>query len=193
MTDREIIFQIIQGDRNLFRTLVERYQPLVFRTCMGFLHNKEDSDDLTQEVFIQAYQTLSGFKGDAAFSTWIYRIAVNASLNKTRKSSKKLLVQRFEIVFGNSKKEEYSFSIPDNESPENILILKEHKEWVRNALESLPENQRTAIVLSKYDDLSQKQIAEIMNTSEGAVEALIQRAKANLREKLSATQKKKKK
>ena len=193
MTDREIIFQIIQGDRNLFRTLVERYQPLVFRTCMGFLHNKEDSDDLTQEVFIQAYQTLSGFKGDAAFSTWIYRIAVNASLNKTRKSSKKLLVQRFEIVFGNSKKEEYSFSIPDNESPENILILKEHKEWVRNALESLHENQRTAIVLSKYDDLSQKQIAEIMNTSEGAVEALIQRVKANLREKLSATQKKKKK
>ncbi len=193
MTDNDIIAQILQGDRNLYRKLVEKYQPMVFRTCMGFLHNKDDSDDLTQEIFIQAYQTLSGFKGDAGFSTWIYRIAVNASLNKTRKSSKSLLVQRFEMVFGNSGKQEYSFPIPDSENPENILILDEHRELVQRALESLPENQRTAIVLSKYDDLSQRQIAQIMKTSEGAVEALIQRAKANLREKLSALQKKKKK
>ena len=193
MTDNDIIAQIVQGDRNLYRKLVEKYQPMVFRTCMGFLHNKDDSDDLTQEIFIQAYQTLSGFKGDAGFSTWIYRIAVNASLNKTRKSSKSLLVQRFEMVFGNSGKQEYSFPIPDSENPENILILDEHRELVQRALESLPENQRTAIVLSKYDDLSQRQIAQIMKTSEGAVEALIQRAKANLREKLSALQKKKKK
>ena len=193
MTDNDIIAQILQGDRNLYRKLVEKYQPMVFRSCMGFLHNKDDSDDLTQEIFIQAYQTLSGFKGDAGFSTWIYRIAVNASLNKTRKSSKSLLVQRFEMVFGNSGKQEYSFPIPDSENPENILILDEHRELVQRALESLPENQRTAIVLSKYDDLSQRQIAQIMKTSEGAVEALIQRAKANLREKLSSLQKKKKK
>ena len=193
MTDNDIIAQIVQGDRNLYRKLVEKYQPMVFRTCMGFLHNKEDSNDLTQEIFIQAYQTLSGFKGDATFSTWIYRIAVNTCLNKTRKSSKSLIVQRFEMVFGNSKKQEYSFPTPDSENPENILILDEHRELVQRALESLPENQRTAIVLSKYDDLSQKQIAEIMKTSEGAVEALIQRAKSNLREKLSSLQRKKKK
>lgn len=193
MTDSDIIAQIVQGDRNLYRKLVEKYQPMVFRTCMGFLHNKDDSDDLTQEIFIQAYQTLQGFKGDATFSTWIYRIAVNASLNKTRKSSKSLIVQRFEMVFGNSKKQEYSFPTPDAENPENILILSEHRELVHKALESLPENQRTAIVLSKYDDLSQREIAEVMNTTEGAVEALIQRAKANLREKLAALQKKKKK
>jgi RNA polymerase sigma-70 factor, ECF subfamily len=193
MTDKEIIAQIVQGDRNLYRKLVEKYQPMVFRTCMGFLHNKDDSDDLTQDIFIQAFQTLPGFKGDATFPTWIYRIAVNASLNKTRKSSKNLFLQRFETVFGNSKNQEYAFPIPDGENPENILIHNEHRELVQKALNSLPENQRTAIVLSKYDDLSQKQIAEIMKTTEGAVEALIQRAKANLREKLSALQKKKKK
>ena len=193
MTDNDIIAQIVQGDRILYRKLVEKYQPMVFRTCMGFLHNKDDSDDLTQEVFIQAYQTLQGFKGDATFSTWIYRIAVNASLNKTRKSSKSLIVQRFETAFGSSKNKEFAYPIPDSENPENILIRNEHREWVQKALNSLPENQRTAIVLSKYDDLSQKEIAEIMNTTEGAVEALMQRAKANLREKLSALQKKKKK
>lgn len=165
---------------------------MVFRTCMGFLHNKDDADDLTQEVFIQAYQTLSGFKGDASFSTWIYRIAVNASLNKIRKTSKTSLFQRLETVFGGEKSKEFSFPIPENENPENILILQEHKEWVQKALNSLPENQRTAIVLSKYDDLPQKEIAEIMNTTEGAIEALIQRAKANLREKLSSLKKKNK-
>lgn len=191
MTDSEIIQQIVQGERNMFRKLVERYQPLVFRTCMGFLHNKDDADDLAQEIFIQVYQTLSGFKGDASFSTWIYRIAVNASLNKIRKSSKSLFIQRLETVFGVEKNHEVSFQIPDNENPENILIHNEHREWVQKALNSLPENQRTAIVLSKYDDLSQREIAEIMNTTEGAVEALIQRAKANLREKLSHFKKKK--
>lgn len=193
MTDSEIIQQIVQGDRDMFRKLVDRYQPMVFRTCMGFLHNKDNADDLTQEVFIQAYQTLEVFKGDATFSTWIYRIAVNASLNKIRKSSKTRFLLRIETVFGSEKSKEFSFPIPDSENPENILILHEHREWVQKALNSLPENQRTAIVLSKYDDLPQKEIAAIMNTTEGAVEALIQRAKANLREKLSAIRKKNKK
>jgi RNA polymerase sigma-70 factor, ECF subfamily len=193
LTDSEIIQLIVQGDRNRYRKLVEQYQPMVFRTCMGFLHNKDDADDLTQDVFIQAYQTLSGFKGHATFSTWIYRIAVNASLNKMRKSSKPSLFQRLETVFGSEKDKEFSVPAPENENPEYILILQEHREWVQKALNSLPENQRTAIVLSKYDDLPQKEIAEIMNTSEGAVEALIQRAKANLREKLSSIKKKSKK
>lgn len=191
MTDSEIIKLIIQGDRNQFRLLVDRYQKLVFRTCMGFLHKKDDAEDLTQEIFIQVYQSLSSFKGESSFSTWIYRVTVNASLNKVRKNSKNFLIQRLDVFLGSEKNKE--FTIPDTENPENILITNEHKEWVQKALNSLPENQRTAIVLSKYDELSQKEIAEIMSTSEGAVEALMQRAKANLREKLSTLKKKNKK
>jgi RNA polymerase sigma-70 factor (ECF subfamily) len=175
-TDSEIIRLILSGDRNKFRLLVEKYQSMVFRTCMGFLHNKDDADDLTQEIFIQAYQSLPGFKGEATFSTWIYRIAVNASLNKVRKSSRK--------------DKEFAFPVSDRENPESILISQEHTKWVQAALDTLPENQMTAIVLSKYDDLSQKEIAQIMRTTEGAVEALLQRAKKNLREKLSKHQKK---
>jgi len=185
MSDNEIIRQILLGNRNLFRKLVEHYQPMVFRTCMGYLHNKDDADDLTQEVFIQAYQSLSGFKGNASFSTWIYRIAVNASLNRIRKSSRSLILQRFEKAFGTARGKEIVLPISESENPENILILSEHREWVQTALSRLPEKQLTAIVLSKYDDLSQKEIAAIMNISEGAVESLIQRAKANLREKLA--------
>ncbi len=188
MTDPEIIALILKGDKDKFRLLVEQYQQMVFRTCMGFLHNKDDADDLTQEVFIQAYKSLSGFKGNATFSTWIYRIAINASLNKIRGSSKKFFLQRFGP---NSEKDEdrKTIQIADSDDPENIIIRKERAEWVRKALDSLPENQRTAIVLSKYDDLPQKKIAEIMNTTEGAVEALLQRAKKNLRDKLISTEK----
>jgi len=191
MTDTEIINIVLHGKRNDFQILVERYQSLVFRTCMGFLHDKDDADDLTQDVFIQIYQSLNKFKGESAFSTWIYRIAVNASLNRVRKNSRSPILSRLDSLFVTGKEKEISMPLYDNEDPENILIRLEKSKWIQNALDSLPENQRTAIVLSKYDDLSQKEISEIMKITEGAVESLIQRAKANLKIKLSSTYKKK--
>jgi RNA polymerase sigma-70 factor, ECF subfamily len=193
LTDNEIIQQVLSGNRNNYSLLVERYQSMVFRTSMGFLHNKEEAEDLAQEVFIQAYLALTKFKGDSSYSTWLYRIAVNAALNKIRKTSKSFILKRLESVFGTEKNADNHLYISDNENPENIIIGNEHREWIKQALNSLPENQRTAIVLSKYDDLPQKEIASIMSTTEGAVEALIQRAKANLREKLSSFTKKNKK
>ena len=193
MTDSELIKLILHGDKEKFRMLVEQYQQMVFRTCMGFLHNKDDADDLTQDIFLQAYQSLHSFKGEAAFSTWIYRIAVNASLNRMRKNSRNIVLNRLESLFGSGKEKDISLPVNDTEDPESILIRQEKSRWVQNALDSLPENQRTAIVLSKYDDLSQKEISAIMNTTEGAVEALIQRAKTNLRVKLSSSYKKNKK
>ena len=193
MEESEIIKQIQQGNRNSYKILVERYQAMVFRTCLGFLHQKDDADDLTQEIFVQAFQSLSSFKGNSSFSTWIYRIAINASLNKVRQPSKRNLFQRLDGLFNPEKNNADILSGIVTDNPENILINEEHRNWVQNALNSLPENQRIAIVLSKYDDLPQKEIAEIMNTTEGAVEALIQRAKSNLREKLSSFSKKNKK
>lgn len=185
MEEFEIIRDILKGDKEKFRLLVEKYKQLVFRTCMGFVHDKDDADDLTQEVFIQAYQSLSKFKKESAFSTWLYRIAVNASLNKIRKESGRSFLQRIESMFSGEIKNDPPFSSSDLDNPENIFIRQEHSHWIQKALDSLPENQRTAIILSRYDDLPQKEVAEIMNITEGAVEALLQRAKKNLREKLS--------
>jgi RNA polymerase sigma-70 factor (ECF subfamily) len=190
MSDHEVIAMILRGNPDKYRVLVEKYQTMVFRTCMGFLHSKDDADDLTQDVFIQAYQSLKSFKGEAAFSTWVYRIAVNASLNRVRKNSRNPILSRIDSLFVVGREREISIPAYDAEDPESILISNEKSKWIQNALDSLPENQRTAIVLSKYDDLPQKEIAAIMQTTEGAVEALIQRAKANLRIKLSATYKK---
>lgn len=190
MTENEIILKIVQGDLNQYRVLVERYQSTIFRTCLGFLHNKEDADDLTQEVFIQAYLALKNFRGDSSFSTWLYRIAVNAASNRTRKKSKDIILERLGTFFGNEKHKELLINRPDDQNPEDIIITEEHRVIVNKALDTLSEKQRIAIVLSKYDDLPQKEIAEIMNTTEGAVEALIQRAKINLRHTLSSLRKK---
>ena len=193
MTDNEIIRLILEGNRQKFRLLVEKHQSMVFRTCMGFLHDKDDADDLTQDIFIQAYQSLNGFREESSFSTWIYRIAVNASLNRVRKKAGNPILHRIDSIFQPVQGKDLLSPFLDTVNPESILISQENNKWVQNALDSLPENQKIAIVLSKYDDLPQKEIAEIMKTTEGAVEALIQRAKANLRIKLSSSYKKNRK
>jgi len=190
MTDIEIINMILHGNRDKFRLLVEKYQSMVFRTCMGFLHDKDDADDLTQEIFIQIYQSLNSFKGDSAFSTWVYRIAINASLNIVRKNSRIPVLNRIGSFFDSAKGREESIPAFDTEDPESILIGTEKSKWIQEALDTIPENQRTAIILSKYDNHSQQEIAEIMKITEGAVESLIQRAKANLKVKLSTAYKK---
>jgi RNA polymerase sigma-70 factor, ECF subfamily len=190
MNDNEVIRLILEGDRQVFRLLVEKHQSMVFRTCMGFVHDRDEAEDLAQDIFLQAFQSLKGFKGKASFSTWIYRIAVNASLNRVRKNSGSPVFHRIDSFLHFTKEKEVLPPVFDAENPESILIRNENSKWVQNALDSLPENQRTAIVLSKYDDLSQKEIAEIMKTTEGAVEALIQRAKANLRIRLASSYKK---
>lgn len=186
ITDNEILKKIAGGDKNQYRVLVERYQQVIFRTCFGFVHNRDDADDLVQEVFIQAYKAIPGFRHESSFSTWLYRIAVNASLNHVRSNSKNFILRRIDDYFGSGKRDTGELNVIDEEDPESMLIRDEQRAWIKKALDSLPDNQRTAIVLSKYDDLSQKEIAAIMDTSEGAVEALIQRAKANLRKRLSS-------
>ncbi|MGC9150586.1 MAG: RNA polymerase sigma factor [Microbacter sp.] len=184
MTDFELIQEILAGNSGLFRQLMERYQTQVFRTCMGFVHQKEDADDLTQEVFIQAYQSLASFKGDSEFSTWLYRIAVNRSLNHLRDQQKRSIFDRLESFFtGEKSPKSWSTPTPDP-NPEQQILINEEREMITNMLDKLPEKQRVAIVLSKYDDMSQREIAEVLQTTEGAVEALLQRAKKTLRKEL---------
>jgi RNA polymerase sigma-70 factor (ECF subfamily) len=149
---------------------------------MGFVHEKEDAEDLTQEIFLNAWKSLAKFRGDSTFSTWLQRIALNACFNYTRKNKGTILTRL--TPYPESEGKPQPIILLYEEDPEKILIKKEHTQWLKKALDSLPEKQHTAIILSKYEELPQKEIAEIMNTTEGAVEALIQRAKKNLREKM---------
>lgn len=191
MTESELIQQIINGNSDAFRAIVEKYQDSIFRTCMGFVHNKEDAEDLTQEVLVNVYQSLKNFKGQSTLSTWIYRIATNASLNFVRNKSKRNIFQRIESIFGFEKSKEIPQMTSQNDNPEQLLIKKESNDRLFIILNSLPEKQRIAFTLSKYDDLSQHDISLVMDITEGAVESLLQRAKVNLQKKVTTFKEKK--
>lgn len=189
MNESEILRSVLDGHKDDFRMIIDKYQQVVFRIIIGFVHDREEAEDLTQEVFISAWQSLVKFRGDSSFSTWLHRIAINISLNHTRKKKNMTLTGLVSSYFGRTADTELQIPVTE-ENAEELMIREEHSAWLSRALNSLPENQRTAIVLSKYDDLPQKEIAAVMNLSEGAVEALIQRAKKNLREKLTSGMKK---
>ncbi len=166
-----------------FKTLVETHQEKVRNTCFRFLKNAEDADDIAQEVFIQVYESISHFKKQAELSTWIYRIAVNKSLDFIRKSKRKKRFAQITSLFGfNEEKEE--IILPANSNPQQDLESKERKEVLDSAIDKLPENQKTVITLSKYEGFSNKEISSIMEMSLSAVEALMHRSKKNLQKLL---------
>ena len=162
-----------------FESIVLQYQTMVFRTAMGFVHSKEDAEDLTQEVFIRAFRSWDSFRRNSEISTWLYRITINLSLNFVDQQKKRSLFQLAGDVFNNINQKN------TEKSPQKLLEELELNQAIQKAIDSLSEKQRIAFVLSKYEDLSQKEIAKIMETSEGAVEQLLQRAKTNLQKKLS--------
>jgi RNA polymerase sigma-70 factor (ECF subfamily) len=180
MPEQQIIQEILEGNNSKFKLLVEKYQNMVFRTTIGFVHNKEDAEDLTQDVFIRAFQSLKTFNGDAEFSTWLYRITVNTSINHLNKTKNRGLLHFAEVIFQN-----IFNRASEDKNPQQQMEQTERDKTIRKAIDALPEKQRTAFVLSKYDDLTQKEIAVIMQSTEGSVEQLLQRAKSSLKKKLS--------
>lgn len=182
MSDEQLIKEIISGNHAAFKNLMEKYQLQVFRTVMGFVHTKEDAEEVTQDIFVRVYQSISSqsissFRHDAEFSTWLYRITVNTSLNFLRSNRKNRLLQSLEAIFSLRSEEK---------TPLEELESAERDRRIRVAIDSLPEKQRMAFILSRYEELPQKKIAAVMNRSEGAVEQLLQRAKENLQKKLRA-------
>jgi RNA polymerase sigma-70 factor (ECF subfamily) len=176
MSDEQLIKDIISGNQAAFKNLMEKYQLQVFRTVMGFVHLKEDAEEVTQDIFVRVYQSLSSFHHDAEFSTWLYRITVNTSLNFLRSNRKNRLLQSLEAIFSHRS---------EKKTPLEELEHAERDRRIRMAIDALPEKQRMAFILSRYEELPQKKIAAVMNRSEGAVEQLLQRAKENLKKKLS--------
>ena len=180
-----LIKRIKSGDHLAFEEIVDQYKQMVINTCIGLLHHNEDAEDVAQEVFIEIYQSIHQFREASKLSTWIYRIAINKSLNFIRKKKGSRWIRSIESFFTGEKKQ--VLEIPDKQSdqPEELLEKKERADKLYHAIDSLSENQRIAFTLHKYDDLPYKEIAEVMNLSLSAVESLIHRAKKNLQKKLS--------
>ena len=182
--DNGLVSILKSGEPEAFNSLVEEFQDKVINTCYGFLHNKEDAEDTAQEVFIEVYRSINRFKEESRLSTWIYRIAVSKSLDALKKKNRKKRFARIRGLFSNESPGEEVFESSDL-NPEDRLEFNERSKILKQALDSLAENQRIAITLFQYEGYSYIDIAEIMGTTLSAVESLIHRAKKNLQKKLT--------
>jgi RNA polymerase sigma factor (sigma-70 family) len=181
-SDHILIEELKQGEEKAFKQLVEKYQDKIYNTCISFVKNSEDADDLTQEVFIEIFHSIHKFRKDSKLSTWIYRITVNKSLEHLRKMKRKKRSGLL-IWFGNDDQKE-DLQIPDFEHPGVLVENREKAVILFKAIEKLPEKQRIAFTLHKVEDLSYEQIAEVMQKSLSSIESLMHRAKNNLKKEL---------
>ena len=172
-----LIDELKKGSHQAFRTLSERYCHDVVKTCYSFVNSRADAEDIAQEVFIEIYKSIRQFRKESDLGTWIYRICINKSLDFLRKQQRKKRIADLRGLF--------LLKNAPLSSPHNQLEEKERREILREQIALLAENQRIALVLSQYDRLSNKRIAEIMETSVSAVESLLHRARVNLRKNLA--------
>ena len=182
MNQQELIVQLQQGDEQAFKKLVDEWQDMVYNTALGIVQNADDADDITQDVFIQVYQSVSSFKGESKFSTWLYRIVITKSLDHIKKKKRKKRFGFMQGLFGNNSDEEIH---PEEFNHPGVLMEnKERAAELFKALEQLPDKQRIAFTLHRLEAQKHQDIALIMELSVTAVESLIARAKGNLRQLL---------
>lgn len=167
----EIARRIASNDKVAFRALFDKYQSEVLKLCYAMIRDKDDAEDITQEVFVEVFCSIGSYKGKSKLSTWIYRIAVNKSINFIRK-------QKIRRLFAT--KEKRTIDNSTNVGSDWTLRDRQYKEYLDKALSNLPEKQRTAFVLYMYEELPQKEIAAIMNCSISVVEVSIHRARKSI-------------
>ena len=185
MNEREVLDLLLAGNPAAIRSLVDQYQPLVLRTARGFVRNDEDARDIAQEVFIDILTNLHRFKAQSGLSTWIYRITVNRSLNYLRSNKRRQSRLSYsDDQEGGGMAETRYISDSTQKNPAEILEQKEKSRILHDAIQSLPEKQQVAFTLAEFDDLSYKEIGEVMHLSVSSIESLLFRARKNLQKKL---------
>ena len=175
--------RIAKGDDSAFEILVHRHQTSVLNLIYRFIGDRTQAKDLAQEVFIRVWQAAKTYRPEAKFTTWIYSITANLCFNELKSARRKkwFSFSRSDEDGGHTFEETLADSGP---SSEDLLLQKERSRQISDALRSLPENQRMALILKRYDDLSYQEIAQIIGRSVPAVESLLVRAKISLQEKL---------
>ncbi len=187
MSDREIDQQLVEraqsGDKRAFELLVIKYQRKVERLLSRLIRDQAEIEDVTQESFIKAYRALAGFRGDSAFYTWLYRIAVNTAKNYLVTQGKKAPTTT-DFDAEEAEGFEDAVGLRDIATPDAELATKQIAEIVNNTIDKLPEELRTAITLREIDGMSYEEIAEIMDCPIGTVRSRIFRAREAVAEKL---------
>jgi RNA polymerase sigma factor (sigma-70 family) len=184
LNETELTALLKQGKRQAFDYLVQSYQVRVYNSCLGIVQNNTDAEDITQEVFVEVYRSINGFKGESKLSTWIYRIAITKSLDHLRGKKRKKRFGFVKALF-NEETGQPRFDPPDFVHPGVQLENKERAAYLFKAISQLPESQKTAFTLHKVEGMSYQEISEVMQTTVSSVESLMFRAKQNLKSILS--------
>ncbi len=176
MNDKDLVQQVLNGNKNAFRFLVANHQRLVIHIVGRIIQNKEDIEDICQEVFIKVFRKIKHFRGDSRLSTWIARIAYNTSISHIRKYQKdeQSYDENPAIVAGHTNGE------PNHKS----LERKEAKQFLLEKIEQLPVHYRTVLTLYHLEEFSYKEIEEITEMPEGTIKSYLSRARKILKEKL---------
>ena len=173
--DAALVRACLDGDADAFGVIVDRHQRAIYQLCYRFVGRHEDATDLTQDVFLRAYRGLRRFRGDASLSTWLYRIGVNVCLNRVQARTPMMVAL-----------DDTSALASPGSDHSAVLVREERSRRVRDAVARLPRKQRLALLLRVYQDLSHKEVADVMRTTVGAVKANCFHALGNLKRMLAS-------
>ncbi len=179
--DGVLVRRVKQGDKDAFGELVERHKQRIYFVAYRMTNSHSDADDLSQEVFVRAYESISNFREESSFSTWLYRIAVNITINHLKKAGK---MQTFTLDENIAFKQTDLASLVSN--PEKIAEERELHEEITKAIESLSLEQKTVVVLTILEGLPHKEIGGILGCSEKTVSWRLFEARKKLKQKLAA-------
>ena len=182
IADKEIIKRVKNGDKKAYDLLVLKYQQRVINLISRFVKNYADALDISQETFIKAYKALPNFRGESAFYTWLYRIAVNTAKNHLTVQSRKITKSDYDVT--EIEQIEGNMTLTEQTTPENLLIKDELQETILNTIENLPEDLKSAIMLREIEGLSYEEIATVMECPVGTVRSRIFRARETIDNKI---------
>ncbi len=187
----ELVTRAKDGDREAFDRLVEHYTPQIYNLALRITASREEAEDCVQEAFLRAFSALRGFRGEAAFSTWLYRIAINVANDAaSRRSRQPLSASDLAGPASDDSPPELD-RLTDREAPhtnptEEAVLQHQRRQLILRAIRSLPEIHRTVVILYDLHDLSYEQIARITNTRVGTVKSRLNRARLALKDLLAA-------
>lgn len=180
--DQVLVRRVQRGDKAAFDVLVRKYQHKIVKLVTRYVHDGAEALDVTQEAFIKAYRAIHGFRGDSAFYTWLYRIAINTAKNHLVAEGRRPLDHGMDLQ--DPDQYDVQSRLRDVDTPERLLLTDEIQRTVEAAIAALPEDLRTAIVLRELEGMSYEQIAETMGCPVGTVRSRIFRAREAIDEKL---------
>ena len=181
-TDQELVRRVQSGDKVAFDLLVRKYQHKVLKLVSRFVSDLAEAEDVAQEAFLKAYRALPSFRGDSAFYTWLYRIAINTAKNALVSSRRRPI--DFDLDLQDPEQYDRQALLKEADTPEGVALTEEIRTTVEKAIEQLPEDLRTAIVLRELEGMSYEEIAQAMDCPVGTVRSRIFRAREAIDKRL---------